>query len=135
MLNFRITLILACLLFLFCGCLQNLHKTPVSENSSYDLSRGNGTPPPLSDSDKYPSSSSPNPDIENEITCESNRNIIKRSGTEGDENISGKTVQSLLDDALDFCQLSQDFWQKGELENALDALDQAYFLILKALLK
>jgi len=28
------------------------------------------------------------------------------------------------------CQLSQDNWQNGELENALDALDQAYALIL-----
>jgi membrane-bound lytic murein transglycosylase D len=42
-----------------------------------------------------------------------------------------KNIQSLLDDALDLCQVSQDFWQKGELENALDALDQAYALILK----
>ncbi|MFC1858996.1 transglycosylase SLT domain-containing protein, partial [Thermodesulfobacteriota bacterium] len=42
-----------------------------------------------------------------------------------------KTVQSLLDDALEFCQLSQDYWQKGELENALESLDQAYSLILK----
>ncbi|MGA8181127.1 MAG: LysM peptidoglycan-binding domain-containing protein [Desulfobacterales bacterium] len=41
------------------------------------------------------------------------------------------TTQSILDEALDFCQESQDFWQKGELENALDALDHAYSLILK----
>jgi len=39
-------------------------------------------------------------------------------------------IQSVLDEALDFCQVSQDFWQKGELENALEALDQAYSLIL-----
>jgi membrane-bound lytic murein transglycosylase D len=43
---------------------------------------------------------------------------------------STKTVQALLDEALDLCQVSQDFWQNGELENALDALDQAYALIL-----
>ena len=42
-----------------------------------------------------------------------------------------KNCQSLLDEALDLCQVSQDFWQNGELENALDALDQAYALILK----
>lgn len=41
-------------------------------------------------------------------------------------------IQLLLDEALDFCQASQDFWQKGELENAIDALDHAYSLILKA---
>ncbi|MFC1817054.1 LysM peptidoglycan-binding domain-containing protein [Thermodesulfobacteriota bacterium] len=46
-------------------------------------------------------------------------------------SLSPKKIQSLLDEALDFCQASQDFWQKGELENALEALDQAYSLILK----
>ena len=45
---------------------------------------------------------------------------------------SFKKNQSILDEALDFCQVSQDFWQKGELENAIDALDQAYSLILSA---
>ncbi len=39
-------------------------------------------------------------------------------------------VQTDLDDALDLCQLSQDYWQQGELENAVDALDRAYALIL-----
>ena len=43
-----------------------------------------------------------------------------------------KKNQSFLDEALDLCQVSQDFWQNGELENALQALDQAYSLILKA---
>lgn len=36
----------------------------------------------------------------------------------------------MLDEALDFCEVAQSFWQKGELENALDALDNAYALIL-----
>jgi membrane-bound lytic murein transglycosylase D len=39
-------------------------------------------------------------------------------------------VQTDLDDALYLCQLSQDYWQQGELEKALDALDRAYALIL-----
>ena len=43
-----------------------------------------------------------------------------------------KKIQNLLDDALDLCHVSQDQWQNGELENALEALDQAYALILKA---
>jgi membrane-bound lytic murein transglycosylase D len=41
-----------------------------------------------------------------------------------------KSVQTILDEALGFCQAAQEFWQKGELENALEALDQAYSLIL-----
>ncbi|MFO7964018.1 MAG: LysM peptidoglycan-binding domain-containing protein [Desulfobacterales bacterium] len=39
-------------------------------------------------------------------------------------------LQPILDEALDFCQLSQDYWQKGELEAAIEALDQAYALVL-----
>ena len=42
-----------------------------------------------------------------------------------------KTSQEILDSALEFCQVSYDFWQQGDLPNAIDALDQAYSLILK----
>ncbi|MGA8018488.1 MAG: LysM peptidoglycan-binding domain-containing protein [Desulfobacterales bacterium] len=41
-----------------------------------------------------------------------------------------KSVQKILDEALNYCEVSQQFWQKGELDNALEALDQAYALIL-----
>jgi|Deesub1362A_J573_1020465.scaffolds.fasta_scaffold00171_63 membrane-bound lytic murein transglycosylase D len=39
--------------------------------------------------------------------------------------------QDILDNALDFYQASQEFWSRGELEEALEALDEAYSLILK----
>jgi membrane-bound lytic murein transglycosylase D len=42
-----------------------------------------------------------------------------------------KSDQEMLDSALEFCQASNDFWERGDLDNALDALDQAYSLILK----
>lgn len=42
-----------------------------------------------------------------------------------------KQINAVLDEALDYCQVSQVLWQKGELDNALEALDQAYALILK----
>ena len=41
------------------------------------------------------------------------------------------TNQELLDSAMDFYQASNDFWEHGDLDNALDALDKAYSLILK----
>ncbi|MDY7032303.1 MAG: LysM peptidoglycan-binding domain-containing protein [Thermodesulfobacteriota bacterium] len=44
---------------------------------------------------------------------------------------SGKSDQELLDSALGFCQVSNDFWEQGDLDSALDALDQAYSLILQ----
>jgi membrane-bound lytic murein transglycosylase D len=58
----------------------------------------------------------------------------KELGSYDDEKTedAAKKIQTLLDEALDLCQVSQDFWQNGELENALDALDQAYALILRA---
>jgi membrane-bound lytic murein transglycosylase D len=39
--------------------------------------------------------------------------------------------QDLLDTALDYCKASQEFWVEGYLNKAIDALDQAYGLILK----
>ncbi len=42
-----------------------------------------------------------------------------------------KSEQEMLDSALEFCQASNDFWEQGDLENAIDALDQAYSLILQ----
>ena len=48
-----------------------------------------------------------------------------------DPPLTPKKIQAILDEALDFTQAAQDFWQKGELENAFEALDQAYSLILK----
>jgi len=43
---------------------------------------------------------------------------------------SKKNAQTKMDEALDYCQISQDLWQNGELENAIEALDHAYSLIL-----
>jgi len=39
--------------------------------------------------------------------------------------------QELVDSALEFCETSNDYWEQGDLENAIDALDKAYSLILK----
>jgi membrane-bound lytic murein transglycosylase D len=43
-----------------------------------------------------------------------------------------KEVQNLLDRALDLCDASQEYWSQGELEEAINALDEAYSLVLKA---
>ncbi len=39
--------------------------------------------------------------------------------------------QEILDSALEFYQASSDFWERGDLDNAIAALDKAYSLILK----
>ncbi len=51
--------------------------------------------------------------------------------TEIIESTPQKLFQENLDTALEFCQASNDYWEQGDLENAIDALDQAYSLILK----
>jgi len=41
-----------------------------------------------------------------------------------------KNAQAVMDEAIDYCQMSQELWQNGELENAIEALDHAYSTIL-----
>jgi len=45
---------------------------------------------------------------------------------DSDDSLLSNDGQAQLDEALDHCQASQEFWQKGELDNALEELDQAY---------
>lgn len=47
-----------------------------------------------------------------------------------EEDSTDTETQPDLDRALEFCQAAQDLWQKGELDNALLALDEAYALII-----
>lgn len=41
-----------------------------------------------------------------------------------------KSDQEILDSALEFLQASYEFWDQGEFESAIEALDEAYALIL-----
>lgn len=41
------------------------------------------------------------------------------------------TDQDLIDSALEYCQTSSDFLERGDFDNAVDALDKAYSYILK----
>jgi membrane-bound lytic murein transglycosylase D len=48
----------------------------------------------------------------------------------GLDPVSTQKIQTDLDEALELCEVSQEYWQQGELENAVEALDRAYALIL-----
>jgi len=48
-----------------------------------------------------------------------------------ENTVLDKEAQARLDEALDFCEVSQSAWQKGELDIAFEALDKAYSLILE----
>jgi len=43
---------------------------------------------------------------------------------------SEKFAQQMMEQALMLCQISQEYWQSGELNRAIELLDQAYLLIL-----
>lgn len=52
------------------------------------------------------------------------------SGRLGLDPVSTQKIQTDLDEALELCEVAQEYWQQGELENAVEALDRAYALIL-----
>ena len=129
----RILFLPVFLLFLLGGCIQTLQNTPVSQDVNYSPAR---TGDASSDEsiekvnlkDQKPSQ------VDNlvaENTIEAPTTIKKDKNKIAENSLLEKEIQSTFDEALDFCQASQDFWQKGELENALEALDHAYSLILK----
>lgn len=46
------------------------------------------------------------------------------------EGGNGDKKENLLDTALDFYQIAQELWSRGEIEEAINALDEAYSFIL-----
>lgn len=138
----RWMLTLFCLLFFFTiGCAN----FPRMSSTGYDTSN-----PKANDIDPHLTKQEQTPVISSdalEPVCISDKNLnnidylpsISIDETTGEAGIatskndsSTKEIQSKLDEALDFYQASQDFWQQGELDNALQSLDQAYALITEA---
>ncbi len=133
-------IILSVFIFMFlCSCAQNPHKNPVSPEENF-FSDQESSPDPATMSDNVASDTSSPTDVfdlsefaEN-VNNEDQNASLSDPDSQNHESIDsdqGEKIQSVLDEALDFCQASQDFWQKGELDNALEALDHAYALILK----
>ena len=140
------------LFFFLIGCVQNLQNTVASGKNSTGVS---GTAPPVAadmparvaaapraDKDSRtvageqspPQCPAPSPaasDTESPVTATPDVNRAETAAVGEKPAGMVKKVPSDLDEALDFCQVAQDFWQKGELDNALESLDQAYSLILK----
>lgn len=81
-------------------------------------------PSPLSDDIMPIPPDTDNEDIKNTPVSSAKKSIRKKNAE--------TVTETIMDEALDYCQMSQELWQKGEPENALEALDQAYSLILSA---
>ena len=129
----RILFLPVFLLFFLGGCIQTLQNTPVSQNVNYSPARTGDTSSAESIEKGNLKDQKP-PPVDNlvaENTIEAPATIKKDRNKIAEDSLLDKEIQSTFDEALDFCQASQDFWQKGELENALEALDHAYSLILK----
>jgi peptidoglycan lytic transglycosylase D len=129
----RILFLSVFLLFFLGGCIQTLQNTPVSQNVNYLPARIGDTGSAKSIEKGNLKDQKP-PSVDNlgaENTIDAPATIKKDKNKIAEDSLLDKEIQSTFDEALDFCQASQDFWQKGELENALEALDHAYSLILK----
>jgi membrane-bound lytic murein transglycosylase D len=151
----RVIILLVFMFLFLCGCVENLHKNPVSPEKTF-FSEHEGSPGPGTMSDNVVSDiSSPTCAVElselpekvepedqnlslagpvnpeDAVNSSDSNHQTNSQNRESEDSDQGEKIQSVLDEALDFCQTSQDFWQKGELENALEALDHAYALILE----
>ena len=123
MINSRIIFVSALILFLLCGCVHTMQKTSVYQDKNSALSELK-SPPDTKQAHKANNTNNKSSLIN--IT----RTDHSKAGIKSGQYTANNKIQSVLDEALDFCQVAQNFWQKGELENALEALDQAYSLIL-----
>lgn len=135
----RCLISIICLLFFFTMGCAGFPKTSSTGNDTSNLKTYNIDP--------YPTKQEKAPVVNSdslEPVCMSDKELnnidylpsISIDGETGEAGIAAskndsttKEIQSKLDEALDFYQASQDFWQKGELDNALQSLDQAYALI------
>lgn len=60
-----------------------------------------------------------------------NETVIADTEDTAEDSENGGNEEELLDTALDFVNASQEFWADGNLEKAIETLDQAYELVLK----
>ena len=136
--NSCIIFIISILLFSLCGCFNKLHNTPYSVKNKDCISSENNSVPPYTNPDpsikqdtqhKKISTSQPCDKSKNNI-CYSTDSSIKQDNKPVKNFKASEKIQTVLDEALDYCQVAQEFWQKGELENAIESLDKAYSLIL-----
>lgn len=127
-----LNLLVAVILIPLFGCNNYFHRpfsaSHVDQNDQLSAST------PNQDVSKQPVGTTPsqNPKIKSSVTASSDENdsIAESLPTSDPQEPPDTAVQPFFDRALDFCEASQDFWQKGELDNALNALDQAYALII-----
>ena len=143
--NHLITVICACLIVLS-GCAHQsadesksigdgldpaLLGQPIDSDAAPDYAQEQNVleASPTADVDEMALASLPQPPLPFDQDAP-NETAVQGSAPTSGHGLTAHEIQQRLDEALDFCESSQEFWQKGELESALDALDRAYGLIL-----
>lgn len=134
MTHLRITLIfVAC--FMLCGCMAGLQKQLSPQDPDINPAQTSAANPPAPEftydiqTDDLSGESVAQPSLPGSLSEPFKHNLPVTHNLPGTQQTLVDS-QPVLDRALDFCQVAQDFWEKGELENALQALDQAYSLII-----
>ena len=137
----RLWAFLFCIL-LFAGCATNSHKQNTVSDPSTETKPSTGMSIASPSTGPDPSS---NPSVVYGDTEEAAHHFPEMNTVDDDflqhengENLTSfprsnkaeKSNQELLDSALEFCNASNDFWEQGDLENAIDALDESYSIIL-----
>ena len=132
----RTLFIFSLLFFLNSGC-ASLNSNPPSQK---EIVTQTAT---IKDSESLPSGHFDNePPVENngtlaaeeeksEIQTAVHEMRIEENSLNNEKNIEPLTNQELIDSALEYCQASNEFWEQGDLENAVDCLDKALSFTLK----
>jgi len=140
--NLRYFVLPALLLLLLSGC-THLAKDP-SGSPELKLQKETTSSPhpderlhngrPIERAGMHASDLSASGEGEADSAVDSDEEVVSNLGTQsnglGLDPVSTQKIQTHLDEALEFCELSQEYWQQGELENAVEALDRAYALII-----
>ncbi len=108
------------------ACAPTAMNTKDTVNTPLDLAAGDKVPPSPVDIDENVYHSGTADDIA--LMDPADLSPKAQTGTVEDQAV--KSPQTKLDEALEFCRASQEYWQRGELEKAVEALDHAYALIL-----
>ncbi|MBI4826253.1 MAG: LysM peptidoglycan-binding domain-containing protein [Nitrospirae bacterium] len=70
------------------------------------------------------------PESNTDITPENTTSTLTENIVSPLAEVEEESGQNLLDTALDFCNASQESWADGNFEEAIEALDQAYNMVL-----
>lgn len=136
--NLRYFVLPVFMLFLLSGCThfsvdhqKETASSPQRDESSEKIIRNGQL---IERADIRASDLSETEEGEADSAVDSDAEAVSDLGTKSDglglDPVSIQKIQTDLDEALEFCELSQEYWQQGELENAVETLDRAYALIL-----